>query len=239
MARRLRVDEDGRQRLAQLVRERARQLAEHSTRFRCASSWRCAAASSSARLRSVMSRTMLRTLVAVAADDARLVEAFGVVRLQSVLDLLGLVDVHDALERAARASASGGGRMSLTSCRGRPRAARASFGGPWRDSRGTRRRCRQEHPVGNRAEDGAVAFLALAQRLLRAVMLDRDAAMSAAVSMSRSSSRWARAACRSTSRTSRALSSVARGSASTSRRAGRLAGRVAEDLPERIGRGCR
>ena len=59
---RLRVAADRRQRLAQLVRERAGELSEHGDPAQMRQFRLCASVSSSARLRSVMSLTMLRIL---------------------------------------------------------------------------------------------------------------------------------------------------------------------------------
>ena len=87
----LRVAEDGRQRLAQLVRERARQLAQHRDPAQVR---QLAPLRAGFQLRAPPFGDVLddaEDLVAVTADDACLVESFVVFGSEGVLDLLRLV----------------------------------------------------------------------------------------------------------------------------------------------------
>ena len=172
----LRVAAHGGERLTQLVRQCAGELSErrHAAQVRELAPLRVGVDLIALAIGDVLDDA--QDLVAVATDDARLVEAFGILRAHHVFELFGLVRRATRGERPGQhladrwrqhlgdAPAQEGGRRHVQP----RRVTRVIVEKDAVDGR-------QEHPVGNGAQHGAIARLAGVQRLVCALVLDGDA----------------------------------------------------------------
>ena len=172
----LRVAEDGGQRLAQLVRERARKLAEHRdpAQVRQLPPLRAGFQLRAPPFGDVLDDA--EDLVAVAADDARFEESLGVFGADGGTRPFRARPTRSRVRTPARSvSATGGGSTSLTflveKCRRRHVQLRLVLDVVVEDDAVGRG---HEHPVGNRPQNRLDARLAVPQRLVRALLLDRD-----------------------------------------------------------------